>query len=58
VLAERGSIGMDAAFDRLRSYSRDHNLKLSDVGRQIVESDLAAAVLVGRVPRRAGDRRP
>jgi hypothetical protein len=59
VLAERGSIGMDAAFDRLRGYSRDHNLKLGDVGRQIIESDLATAVLAGRPsPRRASPRRP
>jgi GAF domain-containing protein len=52
VLAERGGLGMDAAFDRLRGYSRNHNLKLSDVGRQIIESDLAAAVLAGWLSRR------
>jgi len=54
VLAERGGIGMAVAFDQLRAYSRNHNLKLSEVGRQIVESDLAAAVLGGRAsaPRR------
>ena len=58
VLAERGSICMDAAFDRLRGYSRHHNLKLSDVGRQIIESDLAAAVLAGRPSRKTTPRRP
>jgi GAF domain-containing protein len=56
VLAERGRIDMDAAFDRLRSYSRTHNLKLSDVGRQVVQSDLAAAVLAGRPSRRTTPR--
>ena len=45
VLAESGHLDMDTAFDRLRGYSRDHNLKLSDVGRQILEADLATAVL-------------
>ena len=58
VLAERGSLGMDAAFDRLRGYSRHHNLKLSDVGRQIIESDLATAVLAGRPSRKTTPRRP
>jgi GAF domain-containing protein len=58
VLAERGSLGMDAAFDRLRGYSRVHNLKLSDVGRQIIESDLAAAVLADRSSRKATPRQP
>ena len=58
VLAERGSIGMDAAFDRLRGYSRNHNLKLSDVGRQVIESDLATAVLAGRPSRKTTPRRP
>ena len=57
VLAERGNIDMNAAFDRLRSYSRDHNLKLSDVGRQIVESGLAAAVLARHPARKASPRR-
>ena len=58
VLAERGSLGMDAAFDRLRGYSRRHNLKLSDVGQQIIESDLAAAVLADRSSREATPRLP
>jgi GAF domain-containing protein len=52
VLAERGGIGMDAAFDRLRSYSRNHNLKLSDVGRRIVGSGLATSVLAEGSSRR------
>ncbi len=52
VLAERGNIDMDAAFDRLRRYSRDHNLKLSDVGRQIIEADLATAVLARQPARK------
>ncbi len=57
VLAERGGIGMDAAFDRLRSYSRNHNLKLSDVGRQVVTAGLATAVLTETTDRRAASRR-
>ena len=43
VLAERGQLGMDEAFDRLRRYARIHNLRLSEVAREIVETDLAAA---------------
>ncbi len=58
ILAERGSIGMDAAFERLRGYSRNHNLKLSDVGRQIIESDLATTVLAARPSRKTSPRRP
>jgi transcriptional regulator with GAF, ATPase, and Fis domain len=45
VLAQRGELAMDAAFDRLRRYARAHNLKLSDVARQVVLTDLAADVL-------------
>ncbi len=45
VLAQRGNLTMDAAFDRLRHYARGHNLRLTEVARQIVETDLAAEVL-------------
>jgi hypothetical protein len=36
---------MDAAFDRLRRYARHNNLRLSDVARQVVDTDLATDVL-------------
>jgi transcriptional regulator with GAF, ATPase, and Fis domain len=45
VLAQRGSLSMAAAFDRLRRYARTHNTRLSEVARQVVETDLAADVL-------------
>jgi GAF domain-containing protein len=45
VLAQRGNLTMHAAFDRLRHYARGHNLRLTEVARQIVETDLAAEVL-------------
>jgi hypothetical protein len=50
-LAQRGDLSMDAAFDRLRRYARDHNLRLSEVARQVVETGLAADVLARRAPR-------
>jgi GAF domain-containing protein len=53
VLAERGDIDMNAAFDSLRRYSRDNNLKLGDIARQIIDSGLAAAVLAHRPARKA-----
>jgi ANTAR domain-containing protein len=45
VLAQRGELTMDAAFDRLRRYARQNNLRLHEVARQVVLTDLAAAVL-------------
>jgi AmiR/NasT family two-component response regulator len=45
VLSQRGGLSMDVAFDRLRRYSRDHGLKLSEVARQVIDTDLAADVL-------------
>jgi transcriptional regulator with GAF, ATPase, and Fis domain len=47
VLAQRGGLGMDAAFDRLRRFARHHNLRLSEVARQVVVADLATDVLAG-----------
>ena len=58
VLAERGQLGMDAAFDRLRRYARSHSRRLSDVAREVVTANLAAEVIaepVGRLAR--GDQR-
>jgi GAF domain-containing protein len=45
VLTQRGNLSMDAAFDRLRSYARSRNLRLSEVARQVVETDLADEVV-------------
>jgi GAF domain-containing protein len=45
VLAQHGNLNMDAAFDRLRSYARHNGLRLSDVARRVVDTDLATDVL-------------
>jgi transcriptional regulator with GAF, ATPase, and Fis domain len=42
VLAQRGDLDMDMAFNALRRYSRDHNLRLADLAREIVTRTLAA----------------
>jgi GAF domain-containing protein len=42
VLAERGGLSMDGAFDRLRRYARHHNLRLATVAREVVETGLVA----------------
>jgi AmiR/NasT family two-component response regulator len=42
VLAQRGNLSMHAAFDRLRRYARNHNVRLSEVAREVVETDLTA----------------
>jgi GAF domain-containing protein len=58
VLAQRGNLTMAAAFDRLRRYARTHNARLSEVARQVVETDLAADVLgAPAVHSRAADQR-
>lgn len=40
VLAERGQLSMELAFQRLRGYARDHNEKLTDVARKVVNDGL------------------
>lgn len=48
VLAERGDLTMDDAFQVLRKYARDRNLRLHDVARGIVERTVdVAPILVG-----------
>jgi transcriptional regulator with GAF, ATPase, and Fis domain len=53
VLAERGNLGMDQAFDRLRRYARNTNTRLTDVARSIVDGTLdSRTVLTPRPERR------
>ena len=40
VLAERRQVTMEAAFEMLRHYARNHNLKLTDVAHRVVTADL------------------
>jgi hypothetical protein len=40
VLAEFGNVDMETAFQSLRSYSRNRNLKLGEVARSVVERQL------------------
>ena len=46
VLAQLGGLDMDEAFARLRRYARDHNLRLSDVARDIASRELSAQQLL------------
>lgn len=42
ILSEQANVGMEAAFQMLRAYSRNNNLKLSDVSRSVVAGALSA----------------
>jgi transcriptional regulator with GAF, ATPase, and Fis domain len=46
VLAERRRISVDQAFTLLRSYARDHNLRLSDVARDVANGSTTATELL------------
>ena len=46
LLAERGDITMDQAFGHLRQYARDHNLRLTDVARSLVQREVSAEAVV------------
>ena len=41
VLAQHHNLSMDAAFDRLRRFSRHHNLRLAEVARQLTNGELS-----------------
>lgn len=49
VLAERGQLDMDAAFDLLRSYARTNRAGLSDTARRIVQRDLHADTVLHHI---------
>lgn len=46
ILAEAGNVEMDVAFQQLRRYCRDHNLKLSYVAHAVANREIAAAEVV------------
>jgi GAF domain-containing protein len=50
VLAERSHIGVDAAFARLRAHARDHNRRLGDVARELIDGELDPVVLAKTAP--------
>ncbi|HWM22474.1 MAG TPA: GAF and ANTAR domain-containing protein [Ilumatobacteraceae bacterium] len=50
IVAERNGLNMDQSFATLRSHARTHNLRLSDVARDVVSGTLTAAALM-RPPR-------
>ena len=43
IIAERDGIGMDEAFERLRSYARTHSKKLADIALAVVAHTLTPA---------------
>jgi transcriptional regulator with GAF, ATPase, and Fis domain len=45
VLAQRANVGMDVAFDRLRSYARSHNRLIGDVAREVVAGQVPPELL-------------
>jgi GAF domain-containing protein len=46
VLAERAGLSMEAAFEAMRHYARDRNLRLVDVAGHVVDKTLAPRALV------------
>lgn len=46
MLAESGHVTIDVAFDQLRRYARDLNLKLSQVAQSVARRDLAVATII------------
>jgi len=40
VMAERFGISMEASFDRIRRYARDHNLKLGEVAGAVIRGEI------------------
>jgi AmiR/NasT family two-component response regulator len=51
VLAERNGIGMEAAFNALRRYARNNNLKLAEVAIAVVRNEIDPVVVAMAKPR-------
>jgi GAF domain-containing protein len=48
VLAERNAVDMNAAFEALRQYARNHNLKLTELALAVVRGDVEPGAIVAR----------
>jgi hypothetical protein len=57
MVAEREGMDMEQSFSLLRTHSRNHNLRLADVARNVIDGVLPASALDRPKPPRAG-RRP
>ena len=50
IIAEREGVDMEAAFSTLRHYSRNHNLRLANVARDVISGTVTAVALDHRRP--------
>ena len=50
VLAERNAVDMNAAFEALRQYARNHNLKLTELALAVVRGEVEPGVIAARPP--------
>jgi len=55
VISERAGVDLAEAFDRLRSYARNHNLRLTDVAQAAVDATLDPLAWASRPARPAPD---
>jgi hypothetical protein len=49
ILAQGGGVEIEHAFTALRGYSRDHNLKLTEVAQAVVSRRLLPAQILGHM---------
>ncbi|HVF74041.1 MAG TPA: GAF and ANTAR domain-containing protein [Acidimicrobiales bacterium] len=50
VVAERRNLDMEAAFSALRTYARNHNLRLADVARGVIDGTMSVLDVDGVLP--------
>ena len=53
VLAERAGLTMQAAFEGMRWYARDNNLRLADVAARVIDKSLAPGTITARTRTRS-----
>jgi transcriptional regulator with GAF, ATPase, and Fis domain len=58
VIAQIGQLDMAAAFGILRGYSRDHNLRLTDLARAVVAREMVGQDLIDHAATRRSTRSP